>query len=136
MHLSRSVLFTVAVSLVASAKPTAELCSPLELVIARGTFEPGRYGLIVGDPLVAAVTRIAPQVTAFNVAYPANADRDSSDKGTQMIIDHLTKQSGACPTQKYVNLLSQAGYIRPIDTLDHFLTLIDSFLLATRRAHL
>jgi len=102
MHLSSSIFLIAAVPHLVSAKPTAERCSPLELVIARGTYEPGRYGLIVGDPLVAAVARVAPQVTAFNIAYPANADKDSSDKGTEMTISHITSQAAACPAQRFV----------------------------------
>jgi cutinase len=72
------------------------------LTIARGTGEPGTYGLIVGDPFVAAVRGQVKGATGFNIAYPANADSNSSNKGAEMVVEHLTSQPSACPNQKFV----------------------------------
>jgi cutinase len=70
--------------------------------IARGTGEPGTYGVIVGDPFVSAVQREIKGTTGFNIAYPANADSNSSNKGAEMVVEHMTTQPKACPNQKYV----------------------------------
>lgn len=72
------------------------------MTTARGTFEPGTTGLIVGDPFIAAVKQQIKGATGFNIAYPANSDANSSNKGAEMVIEHLTSQPKACPNQKFV----------------------------------
>jgi len=58
--------------------------------------------VIVGDPFVAAVKQQVKGSTGFNINYPANADSNSSSKGAQMVVEHLTSQPKACPNQKFV----------------------------------
>jgi len=58
--------------------------------------------MIVGDPFVAAVKQQVKGATGFNINYPANADSNSSNKGAQMVAEHLTSQPKACPNQMFV----------------------------------
>jgi cutinase len=51
---------------------------------------------------VAAVKQQVRGATGFNIAYPANADSNSSNKGAEMVVEHLTSQPKACPNQKFV----------------------------------
>jgi cutinase len=95
---------------------------------ARGTSEPGDFGVIVGDPLVRAVTASIPtargyavQVSVLSVSCP-KVNRDCNDLqypadmsqtcvaekrngsvtiGANDIVDRLSKQSAACPNQKF-----------------------------------
>ncbi|KAI9659349.1 MAG: condensin complex subunit Cut3 [Bathelium mastoideum] len=85
-------------------KRQAEPCSPLELVIARGTDEPfdPRFGVIVGDPLFNATSFLIPAVTGYAVNYPANLDCDSRSLGSTDILNHLATQTSTCPSQKFV----------------------------------
>ncbi|KAI9696517.1 MAG: condensin complex subunit Cut3 [Bogoriella megaspora] len=85
-------------------KRQAESCSPLELVVARGTGEPGNptYGIIVGDPLFNATSFLIPALTGYAVNYPANLDCDSRSLGSTDILNHLATQTSTCPSQKFV----------------------------------
>jgi len=95
-------------------------CSPLEVVVgklsslphipkkptntlpARGTGEPGTFGLIVGDPLVAAVKKVIPSATGFNIKYPADMTAASPDKGADAVVAYFASQPSKCPDQKYI----------------------------------
>ncbi|KAF2399443.1 cutinase-domain-containing protein [Trichodelitschia bisporula] len=90
----------------------APACSPLELVIARGTTEPlnPSYGLVVGDPLFDAVKALIPDVTGYKVDYPASFAIESRDLGAADVVKHLATQLAKCPQQKYVLVgYSQGG---------------------------
>ncbi|KAF2420536.1 alpha/beta-hydrolase [Tothia fuscella] len=91
---------------------TAAACSPLELIIARGTTETlnPAYGLVVGDPLFEAVHKLIPSATGYSVNYPASFETTSRDLGRDDVVKHLTEQSKACPEQKFVMVgYSQGG---------------------------
>jgi cutinase len=97
-------------------------CSPLEVVVgkplislllnpssqltssfsARGTSEPGTFGLIVGDPLVSAVKKAVPGATGFDIKYPADMTAASPDKGADAVVSYFATQPSKCPDQKYV----------------------------------
>jgi len=95
-------LLVAAVAQLAAAGLVARSpCSPLEVVIDRGTGEPGKYGVVVGDNIVADLASKMPTATAFNVAYPANADPDSALIGSNMTFKHIQEQIAACPQQKF-----------------------------------
>jgi len=47
--------------------PKPSGCSSLEILIARGTSEPGPFGLIVGDPLVKNVAALVPGSRGYAV---------------------------------------------------------------------
>jgi hypothetical protein len=70
--------------------------------IARGTSEPGTYGLIVGDPFVSAVKRAVPGATGYNINYPADFTAASPDKGAEMVVKYFNVKPKQCPNQKYV----------------------------------
>ncbi|WP_280440344.1 cutinase family protein [Nocardia cyriacigeorgica] len=76
----------------------------MELVVARGTHEPGYLGAVVGDPLYAAVSEtVTVSVGAYAVRYPADLlDPASVSTGTTDLVDHLIARSARCPGQRYI----------------------------------
>jgi len=73
-----------------------------QLPKARGTGEPGPYGVVVGDMLVNAVAKAVPGARGYAVQYPANLRMDtSSPTGTDDAINRLNAQHAACPNQKF-----------------------------------
>lgn len=87
-----------------SGTARADGCAAVELVVARGTHEPGNLGAVVGDPLYAAVTgTVALSVGAYAVRYPADLlDPASVSLGTTDLVDHLVHRSAQCPGQRYI----------------------------------
>jgi len=82
--------------------PAPKGCSKYELLIARGTGEPGPFGSIVGDPLVATVTKLLPDSRGYAVQYPANFNLSLSPAtGADDAITRLNTQNKACPDQKF-----------------------------------
>jgi cutinase len=79
-------------------------CSAVELVIARGTSEPGTLGVIVGDPLLRATRQaVAPRsVAGYPVDYPASTDPGSPYTGNRALVAHMTSRTAACPATKFV----------------------------------
>jgi len=55
--------------------PVPKGCAKFEVIVARGTSEPGDFGSMVGDPLVARIKRDMPgvNVRGYPVQYPADA---------------------------------------------------------------
>ncbi|MFG2007104.1 cutinase family protein [Spirillospora sp. NPDC048911] len=90
------------------ASADAAPCTDIDFVVARGTFEPGTLGVIVGDPVNSALksTLTGRSVSAYPVNYPANLDADSPTKGNTDMVNHVTSQAAACPGQRFV----LAGY--------------------------
>jgi hypothetical protein len=112
-------------------------CSPLHFVYARATTEPPRgitaadlkgpdgvakfdkeaakwwsssYGA-AGASLYSNITKLLPGTTGWGVRYPASFS-GGSDLGVQDMINQLTKQSKACPEQKFaVGGHSQGGFV-------------------------
>ncbi|WP_051016426.1 cutinase family protein [Nocardia cyriacigeorgica] len=82
----------------------ADGCAAAELVVARGTHEPGYLGAVVGDPLYAAVSEtVTVSVGAYAVRYPADLlDPASVSTGTTDLVDHLIARSARCPGQRYI----------------------------------
>lgn len=82
---------------------------------ARGTTEPifPDYGVVVGDPLYAAVKTLIPEVTGYRVDYPASFSPDSLNLGRDNVIKHMTEQPKQCPNQKYV----MVGYSQGADVM-------------------
>ncbi|KAF2420193.1 alpha/beta-hydrolase [Tothia fuscella] len=81
-------------------------CAKFEIIVARGTTEPGDLGMIVGDPLVARVKRDMPGVAVrgYPVQYPAGTS--GSATGVSDIQKRLEQQSKECPDEKF----ALAGY--------------------------
>ncbi|KAF2436099.1 alpha/beta-hydrolase [Tothia fuscella] len=89
-------------------------CSNFELLIARGTSEPGPFGVIVGDPLVRAVSALIPGTRGYAVQYPADATATSVSTGSNDTVARLAAQDLACPQQKFalVGYSQGAGVMR------------------------
>jgi len=90
--------------------PAPKGCSAFEVIYARGTFEPGPFGTIVGDPLANAVKKemAGEDVRAYAVQYPAKMG--GSEIGVKDVIDRVTNQSKECPKQKFALVgYSQGG---------------------------
>jgi len=81
--------------------PKPSGCSEFEILVARGTSEPGPFGLIVGDALVRSVRSQVTGSRGYAVQYPADAEAKSVPTGVEDVVNRLTKQSTACPNQKF-----------------------------------
>jgi cutinase len=91
----------------------------LMVFAARGTSEPGPFGVIAGDPLVKNVVAAVPGARGYavqvrkrylpssislshlSVQYPAVLSAESVAIGAKDVVDRLTSQHAACPTQKF-----------------------------------
>jgi len=86
-------------------------CSPLELVVARGSMEPQGNGM-TGTPLLRAVQQLVPGTTAYAVKYPADMSSTSPGVGVQDVLRYFASKPKDCPTQKYVlSGYSQGGVV-------------------------
>jgi cutinase len=104
--------------LVAVTAPTASAaCADLDVVAARGTFEPGTLGLIVGDPVYAALQRkiTGKSLTSYAVDYPASLDLTSAAQGNADLVDHVTAQAASCPNQRFILV----GYSQGANVVDN-----------------
>jgi cutinase len=82
--------------------PAPKGCSKYEILVARGTGEPGPFGSVVGDQLVRTVTRQLPGSRGYAVQYPANMNMTVSlPTGVKDTTSRLSNQIKACPDQKF-----------------------------------
>lgn len=105
---------TVATAPAASAAP----CTDIDVAVARGTFEPGTLGLIVGDPVYRAIQRElrARSLSSYRVDYPANLGQPASvQEGNRDLVEHVTSQAAACPSQRFVLV----GYSQGANVVDN-----------------
>jgi cutinase len=96
----------------------AATCADFNVVVARGTFEPGTLGIIVGDPVDAALQRaLAGKTTsAYPVNYPADlAEPSSVDQGNADLVNHVTSQAASCPSQRFILV----GYSQGANVVDN-----------------
>lgn len=95
----------------------AASCSDVDVVIARGTGEPGRLGVIVGDPLFSALkSQIRDRsLSSHAVDYPASLAPDSAALGNTELVRHVTAQANSCPDQKFVLV----GYSQGANVVDN-----------------
>ncbi|MGQ4601547.1 cutinase family protein [Nocardia sp. R6R-6] len=79
-------------------------CAAVDVVVARGTQEPGYLGSVVGDPLYSTLRQALPVSSqSYRVNYPADLlDPLSVSRGTQDMTDHLLWQAARCPGQRFV----------------------------------
>ncbi len=82
----------------------ASPCAAIDVVVARGTQEPGYLGAAVGDPLYGTLLQALPvSSTAYRVNYPADLlDPASVSRGTHDMTAHLLWQAAACPDQRFI----------------------------------
>lgn len=97
---------------------TAATCSDINVVSARGTFEPGTLGTIVGDPVFAALQQAITTQTldSYSVNYPANLNEPSSvQAGNTDLVNHVNSQASACPNQRFILV----GYSQGANVVDN-----------------
>jgi cutinase len=84
---------------------TLTFTSPL--APARGTSEPnfepnGKFGVIVGDPVVSNVSAALSGVRGYPVQYPASSSVIiGGAQGRRDIVNRLIRQSALCPSQRF-----------------------------------
>ncbi len=86
------------------ATARAQDCATVDVVVARGTHEPGYLGSGVGDPLYARLSAdLGVDTSAYRVNYPADLLVPSSvADGTHDMTAHIMAQAEACPDQRFV----------------------------------
>ncbi|WP_345435353.1 cutinase family protein [Actinoallomurus vinaceus] len=120
-HAAAAVVALAAGGVAATATAHAATCADVDVVVARGTFEPGTLGLIVGDPVYSAIQQKVTNKTtsSYPVDYPANLDvysnPNSAQKGNADLVDHVTKQAAACPNQRFILV----GYSQGANVVDN-----------------
>ncbi|RSM72139.1 cutinase [Actinoplanes sp. ATCC 53533] len=102
--LAAALLAAGGAAVAASPAANAAACSDVDVVIARGTSEPGGLGVIVGDPVFSAIQRRASgaTLTSHAVDYPASLSPTSPTDGNRALVDHVTSQAEECPDQRFV----------------------------------
>ncbi|MFC7531557.1 cutinase family protein [Actinoplanes sp. GCM10030250] len=88
----------------ASPAVAAAPCTQVDVVVARGTGEPGTLGLIVGDPVYSAIQRrlTGTTLSSHAVDYPASTSAGSPTAGNRALVEHVSEQAQACPSQRFV----------------------------------
>lgn len=96
---------------------SAATCSDLDVVAARGTFEPGTLGLIVGDPVYSALQRkiTGKSLSSYAVNYPADLSLTSAATGNLDVVNHVNAQAAACPSQRFILV----GYSQGANVVDN-----------------
>ncbi|MET7654482.1 MULTISPECIES: cutinase family protein [unclassified Streptomyces] len=95
----------------------AAACSDVDVVAARGTFEPGTLGLIVGDPVFSALQKklTGKKLSSYAVNYPADLSLTSAAQGNADLVNHVKEQATACPNQRFVLV----GYSQGANVVDN-----------------
>lgn len=96
---------------------SAATCSDLDVVAARGTFEPGTLGLIVGDPVFSALGKkiTGKTLSSYAVDYPADLSLTSAATGNADVVNHVNTQASACPNQRFILV----GYSQGANVVDN-----------------
>jgi cutinase len=111
-------LAVLGLTVVAAPAASAASCTDIDVPVARGTFEPGTLGLIVGDPVYQAVqNQLRPRsLSSYRVNYPADLGQPASvQKGNTDLVNHVTAQAAACPQQRFVLV----GYSQGANVVDN-----------------
>lgn len=96
---------------------TAATCSDIDVVAARGTFEPGTLGAIVGDPVYSALQQklTGRSLSGYKVNYPADLSLTSAAQGNADLVNHVNGQAAACPNQRFILV----GYSQGANVVDN-----------------
>jgi Cutinase len=97
---------------------SAATCANVDVVVARGTFEPGTLGWIVGDPVYSALQAALAglSASAYPVNYPASLTEPASvDQGNTDLVGHVTSQAAACPGEQFILV----GYSQGANVVDN-----------------
>lgn len=102
--LAAALLAAGGAAVAASPAANAAACSDVDVVVARGTSEPGGLGIIVGDPVFSAIQRRASgaTLTSHAVDYPASLSPTSPTDGNRALVEHVSSQAEECPDQRFV----------------------------------
>jgi len=102
--LAAALLSAGGTAVAASPAADAAACSDVDVVVARGTSEPGALGIIVGDPVFSAIQRRASgtTLTSHAVDYPASTSPTSPTDGNRALVNHVSSQAGECPDQRFI----------------------------------
>ncbi|MHC3468050.1 cutinase family protein [Streptomyces sp. 7R007] len=102
-----------------SPTASAATCSDIQVVAARGTFEPGTLGAIVGDPVYSALQKriTGRSLSSYAVNYPADLSLTSAAQGNADLVNHVNSQAAACPSQRFVLV----GYSQGANVVDNSL---------------
>ncbi|MGW2716544.1 cutinase family protein [Streptomyces sp. NPDC001492] len=105
------------VATVSAPAASAATCSDIDVVAARGTFEPGNLGAIVGDPVYSALQKklTGKNLTSYKVNYPADLSPTSAAQGNADLVNHVNSQAAACPHQRFVLV----GYSQGANVVDN-----------------
>ncbi|GGK33469.1 cutinase family protein [Nocardia camponoti] len=101
------LLLTVGITTTTNLGATASAqnyCATIDVVVARGTTEPGYLGAAVGDPLYGVLSsQLSVDTSAYRVNYPADLLVPTSvSDGTRDMVTHVINQAAACPDQRFV----------------------------------
>ncbi|WP_316775639.1 cutinase family protein [Streptomyces sasae] len=96
---------------------TAATCTDIDVVAARGTFEPGTLGTIVGDPVYSALQKklTGKNLSSYKVDYPADLSLTSAAQGNADLVKHVMNQAAACPNQRFILV----GYSQGANVVDN-----------------
>ncbi|MEY9993580.1 cutinase [Streptomyces sp. V4I8] len=114
---SLSLLGGASVTTLAAPSAAAAACSDIDVVAARGTFEPGTLGFIVGDPVYSALQKklTGKSLSSYKVNYPADLSLTSAAQGNADLVNHVRQQASACPNQRFVLV----GYSQGANVVDN-----------------
>jgi cutinase len=115
--LALTALLTGGLAVPTAQASAAAACAAVDFVDARGTFEPGTLGVIVGDPVYSALKRKVTNkaLSSYAVPYPADLSIGSASKGNTALVEHLKSQAAACPNQVFV----LGGYSQGANVVDN-----------------
>lgn len=96
---------------------SAATCSDIDVVAARGTFEPGTLGVIVGDPVYSALQKklTGKNLSSYAVDYPADLSLTSAAQGNADLVNHVNAQAAACLNQRFILV----GYSQGANVVDN-----------------
>ncbi|APA99445.1 Cutinase [Nocardia seriolae] len=77
-------------------------CAAVDVVVARGTGEPGWLGDQIGDPLYGMLAdRLPASISAYRVNYPADYSFNVG-AGSADLVSHMIAAAAACPGQEFI----------------------------------
>jgi hypothetical protein len=96
-----SLLAATAVTAAPQRDAGAPQCAPLEMVVARGSYESKPYGFLAASAVYEATKKLIPEMTGYSVDYPAQYGEASPKIGIADVKRYFLEQPKACPKQKY-----------------------------------
>ncbi len=101
------------VSAAGAATTTPPGCTAATLIVARGTFEVGTLGFIVGDRIADDLKAAVPGKFSFQaVDYPADTDATSPPAGDKAFVADVNAAIAQCPNEKiFISGYSQGAQV-------------------------